>query len=119
MGVQKANPATLPQLGYLLSIIPKDAEWNLAGISTNQISTLFGAMGGGGHVRVSMEDNQHLSKGVKGTMLSLLNALCVLLKKSDAKLPQAMKHVQCSVSRKNNFHWTDGQRYGFKYSQVG
>ena len=67
MGVQKAQPATLPQLGYLLSMIPKDAEWNLAGISTHQISTILWAMGGGGHVRVGMEDNQYLSKGVKAT----------------------------------------------------
>ncbi len=67
MGVQRAQPATLSQLGYLLSMIPKDAEWNLAGVGNHQLSTILWALGGGGHVRVGLEDNQYLSKGVKAT----------------------------------------------------
>lgn len=72
MGVQRAQAPTLPQLGYLLSMLPKDAEWNLAGVSNHQTSTILWALGGGGHVRVGLEDNQYLSKGVKATNVQLV-----------------------------------------------
>lgn len=67
MGVQRAQPATLSQLGYLLSMIPEGSEWNLAGVGTHQTSTILWGLGGGGHVRVGLEDSQYLSKGIKGT----------------------------------------------------
>ncbi|MDR3348578.1 MAG: 3-keto-5-aminohexanoate cleavage protein [Acidaminococcales bacterium] len=67
MGVQRAQPASLPQLGYLLGIIPKGSEWNLAGIGSHQASTILWALGAGGHVRVGLEDNQYLYKGVPGS----------------------------------------------------
>jgi 3-keto-5-aminohexanoate cleavage enzyme len=67
MGVQRAQPATLQHLGYLLSLIPEGSEWNLAGIGGHQANTILWALGAGGHVRVGLEDNQYLSKGVKGS----------------------------------------------------
>jgi len=67
MGVQRAQPGTLQQLSYLMSMIPKDAEWNVSGVGEHQTNTILWGMSSGGHVRVGMEDNQYLYKGVKAT----------------------------------------------------
>ncbi len=80
MGIQRAQIATLSHLGYLLSLIPEEAEWNLAGIGNNQASTILWAMGAGGHVRVGMEDNQYLFKGVKGTNLQFVERVVRIAK---------------------------------------
>ena len=48
-------------------MIPENAEWNLAGAGASQTKTILWALGGGGHVRIGLEDNQYLSKGVKGS----------------------------------------------------
>lgn len=80
MGVKRAQPATLQQLGHLLSMLPKDAEWNLAGVSTHQVNTILWALGGGGHVRVGLEDNQYLSKGVKATNVALVERVVKIAK---------------------------------------
>jgi 3-keto-5-aminohexanoate cleavage enzyme len=80
MGIQRAQPSTLQQLSLLLRIIPKEAEWNLAGVSTHQISTMLWALGNDGHVRVGMEDNQYLYKGVKGTNVQFVERVVRLSK---------------------------------------
>lgn len=72
MGVKNTQPATLTHLGYLLSMLPEGAEWNLAGTAGMQISTTLWALGAGGHVRVGLEDNQYLYKGVKATNVQLV-----------------------------------------------
>lgn len=72
MGVMNTQPATLSHLGYLLSLLPEGAEWNLAGVAGLQMSTILWAMGAGGHVRVGLEDNQYLVKGVKATNVQLV-----------------------------------------------
>ena len=72
MGVKNTMPATMSQLGYLLTMLPEGAEWNLAGVAGMQVSTILWAMGAGGHVRVGLEDNQYLYKGVKATNVQLV-----------------------------------------------
>lgn len=80
MGVQRAQPATLSQLGYLLSMLPEDAEWNLAGVGNSQVSTILWALGGGGHVRVGLEDSQYLYKGVKATNAQMVERVVRIAK---------------------------------------
>jgi 3-keto-5-aminohexanoate cleavage enzyme len=66
MGVENAQVPTIHQLSYLLSMLPEDSEWNIAGVGPNQAKTIMWGMGSGGHVRVGMEDNQFLYKGAEG-----------------------------------------------------
>lgn len=80
MGVKHTQPATLSHLGYLLSLIPKDAEWNLAGVAAMQTSTILWALGAGGHVRVGLEDNQYLYKGVPATNVALVERVVRIAK---------------------------------------
>ena len=80
MGVKNTQPATLSHLGYLLSLIPENAEWNLAGVAGLQVSTILWALGAGGHVRVGLEDNQYLYKGVPATNVQLVERVVRIAK---------------------------------------
>ena len=80
MGAQYTQPATLSHLGYMLSLIPEDAEWNLAGVASLQVSTILWALGAGGHVRVGLEDNQYLYRGVPATNVQLVERVVRIAK---------------------------------------
>lgn len=64
MGLKGAQDPTIAQLNYLLSLIPKDAEWNISGVGRHQMNTTFWGISLGGHVRVGLEDNIYYKKGV-------------------------------------------------------
>ncbi len=80
MGVKYTQPSSLSHLGYLLSLIPKDAEWNLAGVAGMQNSTILWGLGAGGHVRVGLEDNQYLYRGVHATNVQLVERVVRIAK---------------------------------------
>jgi uncharacterized protein (DUF849 family) len=52
---------------YLKTRIPEDASWSAFGIGRLQLPTVEEAAKRGGNVRVGLEDNLYLSKGVKAT----------------------------------------------------
>jgi uncharacterized protein (DUF849 family) len=52
---------------YLKTRIPADASWSAFGIGRLQLPTVEEAAKRGGNVRVGLEDNLYLSKGVKAT----------------------------------------------------
>ena len=72
LGVKNAQPPTVGQLAYLLSMLPSNAEWSISGIGPHQINTVMLGIALGGHVRVGLEDNQYLRKGVPATNEALV-----------------------------------------------
>ena len=58
-----ANPST-QTLAYLTSLLPKDCQWAAFGIGRMEYPMLAQAWLLGGHVRVGMEDNVYIKKGV-------------------------------------------------------
>lgn len=72
MGSKNAQPADLKHLGYLLSMLPPGSEWCASGIAANQVNTTLMAIAAGGHVRVGLEDNLYLRRGVKATNVELV-----------------------------------------------
>lgn len=52
---------------YLKTRIPEDASWSAFGIGRLQLPTVVEVAKRGGNVRVGLEDNLYLSKGVKAT----------------------------------------------------
>lgn len=63
MGLKGGQPATASQLTHLLTMIPKDAIWNISGVGKAQLFTAFLGIALGGHVRVGLEDNIYYHKG--------------------------------------------------------
>jgi 3-keto-5-aminohexanoate cleavage enzyme len=64
LGVKGAIPAREDVVHYLRSLVPGDATWAVAATGRFQQPMTELAMRLGGHVRVGLEDNMYLSRGV-------------------------------------------------------
>ncbi|MFC1654419.1 3-keto-5-aminohexanoate cleavage protein [Myxococcota bacterium] len=67
LGIQGGCPASVDDLAHMRSCLPPDTSWQIIAIGRHQIP--LGAVGVvmGGDVRVGMEDNLYLEKGVLAT----------------------------------------------------
>jgi len=64
MGVVGGIPPTVPNLVSMVNMLPAQSEWEIIGISLDQWRLVAAATALGGNVRVGLEDNFYLSKGV-------------------------------------------------------
>jgi 3-keto-5-aminohexanoate cleavage enzyme len=64
LGVAGGMGARPENLEFLVSMLPDDATWCVAGMGRHELPLAFHAVDLGGHVRVGLEDNIYLSKGV-------------------------------------------------------
>ncbi|HSV51694.1 MAG TPA: 3-keto-5-aminohexanoate cleavage protein [Burkholderiaceae bacterium] len=64
MGLNFAVPADTESMVYLRNLLPRGAQWQGFGIGRNQFPMALQSALLGGHVRVGMEDNAFISKGV-------------------------------------------------------
>ncbi len=64
LGVTWAQPATPDAIGYMQRLLPADATWFAFGVGAGQFPMAAVAPQLGGHVRVGLEDNLYLEKGV-------------------------------------------------------
>lgn len=72
LGVLGGMPATVENLLYLQSKLPAGSTWSAFGVGRAHMPILFSALALGGHVRVGLEDNVYLSKGVKASNVKLV-----------------------------------------------
>lgn len=64
LGIRWAMPATREAMVYMRSLLPARATWAAFGVSRFQFPMVEAAIELGGHVRVGLEDNLYLDKGV-------------------------------------------------------
>lgn len=64
MGLNYAMPADTETMTYIRNLLPPGAQWLGFGIGRNQYPMAIQSALLGGHVRVGMEDNAYISKGV-------------------------------------------------------
>ena len=64
LGIPWGAPATPEAMLYMRNMLPPDAIWAAFGISAQQFPMVAQAVLLGGHVRVGLEDNLYLEKGV-------------------------------------------------------
>jgi len=67
LGVKYGANASPQTLAYLTSILPNNSQWAAFGIGRMEYPMLAQAWLLGGHVRVGMEDNVYIEKGVLAT----------------------------------------------------
>lgn len=67
LGVQWAAPATAETMLYQRNLLPADAMWAAFGLGRDQMPMVAQAALLGGNVRVGLEDNLYLSRGVFAT----------------------------------------------------
>lgn len=80
MGMKNVQKADIKQLAHLLTMIPEGSEWCASGVSYNQVNTMLMAIAAGGHVRVGLEDNLYLAKGVKASNRALVERVVRIAK---------------------------------------
>ena len=64
MGIPWGMPADVPLLRALVGMLPEGANWTAFGIGRMQMPIAAQSVLLGGHVRVGLEDNLYLEKGV-------------------------------------------------------
>jgi 3-keto-5-aminohexanoate cleavage enzyme len=64
MGVQGGMPPTAQNLVHQVRILPPNSDWEVIGISLDQWRMVAAAISLGGNVRVGLEDNFYLEKGL-------------------------------------------------------
>ena len=72
LGVVGGMDATVENLIYLVNHLPEGAMWSTTGIGTGHLPILYATIAMGGHVRVGLEDNLYMARGVKATNVSLV-----------------------------------------------
>ncbi|QCU79627.1 3-keto-5-aminohexanoate cleavage protein (plasmid) [Citricoccus sp. SGAir0253] len=71
MGIPYGAPVDAGLLQAMVNMLPAGAEWTSFAIGRNQLPWVAQSVLLGGHVRVGLEDNLYLSKGVKATNAQL------------------------------------------------
>ena len=64
MGVKSGIDATVSNLVWMRSLLPENATWGAVGIGHGQMAIMLATLVMGGHLRVGMEDNVMMKKGV-------------------------------------------------------
>ena len=64
LGIPWGAPATVNAMKSMCDMLPANAQWASFGISRMEMPMVAGAVLLGGHVRVGLEDNLYLSRGV-------------------------------------------------------
>jgi uncharacterized protein (DUF849 family) len=67
MGIPYGAPAEPNLLQAMVQLLPAGAQWASFAIGRNQMPWVAQSVLLGGHVRVGLEDNLYLGKGVKAT----------------------------------------------------
>lgn len=71
MGIPYGAPVNAGLLHAMVNMLPKGAQWTSFAIGRDQLPWVAQSVLLGGHVRVGLEDNLYLSKGVKATNAQL------------------------------------------------
>lgn len=80
LGVAWGAPQTPETMMHMKTLLPADAHWAAFGISRMEYPMAAQAVLLGGHVRVGLEDNLYLDKGVFGTNAQLVEKAVRLIR---------------------------------------
>jgi uncharacterized protein (DUF849 family) len=86
LGIPWGAPFNTETMAYQKSQLPEGAVWASFGIGRNQMSAVAQAVLLGGHVRVGLEDNLYLEKGVFATNGSLVEKAVKLIEMLGTKV---------------------------------
>jgi uncharacterized protein (DUF849 family) len=64
LGMKNGMAATVKNLVYIQSLLPANATWGAFGVGRSHMPIFLAVLALGGHVRVGMEDNIYIDRGV-------------------------------------------------------
>ncbi|MYM19303.1 3-keto-5-aminohexanoate cleavage protein [Brevibacterium sp. 5221] len=85
-GIPYGAPADPALLQAMVGLLPADAQFTAFAIGANQLPWVAQSIMLGGHVRVGLEDNLYLSKGVKATNASLTQRAIEIIERMGARV---------------------------------
>lgn len=86
LGVLGGAMATVENLVYLKSLLPKDATWSAFGIGKGHLPLLYAAIALGGNVRVGLEDNVYYAKNRLASNVELVSRAVRLVKEANKEV---------------------------------
>jgi uncharacterized protein (DUF849 family) len=95
LGIQWAAPANPETMMYMRDLLPADANWAGLGISRMQMPMAAQAMLLGGNVRVGLEDNLYLEKGVQARNEDLVGRAGEIAQRLGRRVatPEEARHI--------------------------
>ena len=97
LGVPGAIGARESVLRFFVSELPKGAHWGVAGVGKHQFPMAELALGLGGHVRVGLEDNIYLERGVLAEGSAPLVEKAVQLARARGREPLSASEVRAAL----------------------
>ena len=88
LGVPWGAPATPQTLAYMRGLLPDDAIWAGFGIARQQMPMVAEIVNLGGHVRVGLEDNLYLERGVLATNAQLVDRAAAIVAMMGARVAE-------------------------------
>lgn len=79
LGVQWGAPADPETMIYMRNLLPENASWAALGIGRREFPVVAQSVLLGGHVRVGLEDNLYLERGVFATNGQLVERACNII----------------------------------------
>jgi len=89
LGIKYAAPATAQAMMAMRDALPRDALWSAFGLGRMQMPMVAQAVLLGGNVRVGLEDNLYLDKGVPATNAQLVERARALIELLGARVLNA------------------------------
>jgi uncharacterized protein (DUF849 family) len=90
LGVPGGMPGTVESIAYLSGKLPKDATWSITGIGKAHMPCLLGGLAAGcDGLRVGLEDNVNLYKGVPATNEQLVQQAVSIAKMAGREIATA------------------------------
>jgi len=86
LGIDGGAPATAESITAMRAMIPANANWAAFGISNHEMPMVALAVIMGGNVRVGLEDNLYLEKGVLATNAQLVEKAARIIRDLGARL---------------------------------
>lgn len=101
LGIAGGAPATTEAMMALRAMLPPNAHWAAFGISRHEFPMVAQAALLGGHVRVGLEDNLYLEKGVFATNGQLVEKAVRLLREMGAR-PMSAAETRTKLKLRNH-----------------
>lgn len=89
LGVPGAAPAERRTIEQMVAMLPPGAVWAAFGVGRQQMPILAESMLMGGHVRVGLEDNIYLSRGVPATNRQLVEQAVAIVRSLGGRVATA------------------------------
>ena len=101
LGVLGGIPPTVQNLVAMAQLLPPRSEWEVIGISSDQWRLVAAAIGLGGNIRVGLEDNFYVSRGVMAASNGELAEKAARMVRDQGRDPATVEEARARLGLQN------------------